>query len=409
MATKFRSKPLDIDGYFTGSNARDSFSEAPMSQADSNAAYRQSIFSASYLTANEKIFLEELLQSEDHESIQLAGKRLADKTLFPPSEDESPDDDENNSSREPNDKKTQSFGSEGNKAMNLFERDILGSGGEDRSFAEDFDAWREELLQDDEKQSTSISAPTTGPFNIFGLSSDASLIHPRVLSPSLMESLLAFVPESIQISCNFWLKYSMVRDGASLLALLRHCRASANTVLAIETNEGFVFGSFTSQPWQLSSLDGFYGSDESFVWRMRHSRHDDNTSAAVLMSKENKIDVYPCTSKNDRIQFCCKEFLALGEGELEDMKVEGENHFGNAIRLEKSMTHGSTSTSNTFDNPSLIRPDKRGEEFTVQNIEVWSLTPHSSSSAAIRAEMRSLFLEDGKKAKALNLLEILVS
>ena len=99
----------------------------------------------------------------------------------------------------------------------------------------------------------------------------------------------------------------------------------------------------------------------------------------------------------------------MGEGELEGVKVEGTTHFGNAIRLDSTLTRGSTSTSNTFDNPSLIHTDRRGEEFVVKNIEIWSLTPYSSSSAAIRAEMRSLFLEEGKKAKALNLLEILVS
>jgi len=142
---------------------------------------------------------------------------------------------------------------------------------------------------------------------------------------------------------------------------------------------------------------------------MRHSRYDGSRSALELISRENKIDVYPCTLKNNNIQFCCKEFLALGEGELEGMKVVGKTHFGNAIRLERTMTCGSTSTSSTFDNPSLIHTEKRGEEFAVKNLEVWSLTPLSSSSSAIRAEMRSLFLQEGKKAKTLNLLEILVS
>jgi hypothetical protein len=125
--------------------------------------------------------------------------------------------------------------------------------------------------------------------------------------------------------------------------------------------------------------------------------------------RESKIDVYPYTSKNNKIQFCCKEFLALGEGELEDMQVQGGNHFGNAIRLHSSMASGSTSTSNTFDNPSLIHTDKRGEEFNVANIELWALTPHTSLEVAVRSEMRSLFLEEERKTKNLNLLEILVS
>lgn len=214
IATKFSSKPLDMDGYFTGSNTRGSFSEAPMSQADSNAAYRQSIFSASYLTENEKMFLEELLQSEDHESIQFASKRLADKILFPPIEDESTDEDENNASREANDAKTQSSGEDGNKVFNSSERDFTNSGVQDRSFAADFEAWVGEVLQEDEKESTSIPAPESGGVMIFGLTSDATPIRPRVLSPPLMEvSQRCFVmlTASTSIKCcfqrAFWRSY----------------------------------------------------------------------------------------------------------------------------------------------------------------------------------------------------------
>jgi hypothetical protein len=190
--------------------------------------------------------------------------------------------------------------------------------------------------------------------------------------------------------------------------MLRHCRASSHTVLAIETDDGLVFGSFTSEPWRLLSTD-FSGSKDSFVWRMRHSRNEPCKSVMEQVLRESKIDVYPYTSKNNKIQFCCKEFLALGEGELEDIQVQGGTHFGNAIRLHRSMASGSTSTSNTFDNPSLIHTDKRGEEFNVANIELWALTPHTSLEVAVRSEMRSLFLEEERKTKNLNLLEILVS
>lgn len=191
FAKKFSSKPLDMDGYFTGITGRGSFSEAPMSQADSNTNYRQSIFSASYLTVNEKIFLEELLQSEDHEAIQFASRRLADKILFPPIEDDLPGEDENDSSRAGYSSVIQSSTSEGNKVLGPIERDNMDSELLDRSFAADFESWIEEPLQ--EEESKAISGPTSNQFLILGLSTDTSLIHPRVLSPPLMEVSHHFV------------------------------------------------------------------------------------------------------------------------------------------------------------------------------------------------------------------------
>ena len=80
-----------------------------------------------------------------------------------------------------------------------------------------------------------------------------------------------FMPESLQ-DYHYWLKYSLVRDGPGLLKMLRHCRASQHTVLAIETTEGHVFGSFTSHPWRLKATRFPYGSKDSFVWKMRRSR-----------------------------------------------------------------------------------------------------------------------------------------
>ena len=57
----------------------------------------------------------------------------------------------------------------------------------------------------------------------------------------------------------------------------------------------------------------------------------------------------------------------------------------------------------------IIFTDKRGEEFTVANVEMWALTPHTSLEPSVRSEMQSLFLEDQRKTKTLNLIEILVS
>ena len=54
-----------------------------------------------------------------------------------------------------------------------------------------------------------------GIFKILGTSADDHAALPHVLSPPLMDSLLNFVPNHLQQD-NFWLKFSLVRDGASL-------------------------------------------------------------------------------------------------------------------------------------------------------------------------------------------------
>jgi len=88
-----------------------------------------------------------------------------------------------------------------------------------------------------------------GIFKILGTSADDHAALPHVLSPPLMDSLLNFVPNHLQQD-NFWLKFSLVRDGASLDILKRYCRAATHTVLAIETTNGEVFGAFSSAPWR---------------------------------------------------------------------------------------------------------------------------------------------------------------
>ena len=191
------------------------------------------------------------------------------------------------------------------------------------------------------------------------------------------------------------------------MTILRHCRASTNTVLAIETTDGNVFGSYTSQPWRLSSR-GYYGTADSFVWRMRRSRNEPCDSIVEQALMESKIDVFPFTCRNNKVQYCTNECVCLGDGEVADMSAKG-THYGHAIYLDGTLGSGSTSNSETFGNPCLIDSDLRGKEFTVANIELWSMTSHSSIASAERAELRTLFLEEGRHMNGnLNLLEILV-
>mmetsp|Transcript_10198 Transcript_10198/g.28078 ORF Transcript_10198/g.28078 Transcript_10198/m.28078 type:complete len:829 (+) Transcript_10198:263-2749(+) len=299
-------------------------------------------------------------------------------------------------------------------------------------------------------------------FRILGTSAEDISCHPHVLSPPLMESLLSFAPEPVMESSNFWLKYSLVRDGANLWTMLRQIRASNPTVLAIETVDGHVFGAFTDNAWRFSV--GWYGgSSQSFLWKMRHSRLETSRSIVEQAVHESEIQVFPVRPGNVAVQYCSKERLMLGNGEISnvgnkrkpntpvatatpagvataakvstpprntkattpprstksshphtpvrgssDDNAGGGKHYGHGIYLESSLLRGSTSSSETFGNPCLVDEQQRGVKFDVANIEVWTLTPHDNVSEAQQSELSTLFLEGGKQEKDLNLLDILV-
>lgn len=132
---------------------------------------------------------------------------------------------------------------------------------------------------------------------------------------------------------------------------------------------------------------------------------------------ESKIDVFPFTGRNGHVQQCSKEQgLVLGEGEemeLASEKLQDGEHYGNAIRLNSTMTEAWTSSCETFGSPCLVHTDRRGERVNIANVELWGLTPHRSIESAITAEMKHLFLAETGGAsppaeKNLDLFEIIV-
>jgi TLD len=293
------------------------------------------------------------------------------------------------------------------------------------------------------------SIPTDDIFRILGTTADDVSCHPHVLSPPLMESLLAFVPEEYQQHepiaasphqqppprpLNLWLKYSLARDGPTMWAFLRKVRASTVCFLAIETDGGHVFGSFTTQPWRLSQ--GWYGrGEDTFVWRLRRSRLESAGQSIVdQVNHESEIQVFPyrpssssssggdTTNAVPAIQYCSKRCLWMGQGEiLESSPTTSQQHdipasepapaiappplaskatvglagkhYGHALSLDKDLQRGTTSSSETFGNPCLVDPTRRGARFTVANIEVWAVTSHGTVAEAEQTELSNLFLD----------------
>lgn len=212
-------------------------------------------------------------------------------------------------------------------------------------------------------------------------------------------------------SDNYWLKFSLIRDGASLDILKKYCRAARYTILAIETTNGEVFGSFTSAPWR--TYNKYFGTGESFLWRMRHNRNTPVFSLFEQAQLESEIDVFPFNGSNDYVQLCTNDKLALGGGtkftpdeDTEDFNsIPDEPVVDNGVYLERSnygfglalddlLLHGSTSPSATFGNANLVNNGQGGELFDVLNLEVWTFTSAQTELEAQRSEMSLFFVQE---------------
>ncbi|KAL7531622.1 hypothetical protein ACHAWF_003850 [Thalassiosira exigua] len=246
-----------------------------------------------------------------------------------------------------------------------------------------------------------------GVFKILGTSLDDARALPHVLSPPVMDSLLAFVPDHLAQGGNFWLKFSLVRDGASLPILRQYCRAATHTVLAIETTNGQVFGAFVSSAWHLDNK--YFGTGEAFLWRMRHGRNTPVHSLFEQAQLESEIDVFPFNGSNDYVQLCTNDKLALGGGtvltkEASIREVEPLDDppaafledalYGFGLALDRNLLHGTTSPCATFGNPNLASGTGSGETFDVMNLEVWGFTSAQTERDAERSEMSMFFVRE---------------
>ena len=260
-----------------------------------------------------------------------------------------------------------------------------------------------------DEYSLGYGAFDTLPFQILGTSANDSSCHPHVLSPPLMESLSNFLPLGLSEQ-NYWLKYSMVRDGASLISLLKHIRGAKNTLLAIETVGGEVLGSFTSSPWRKNW--NYYGNGNSFLWRMRRTRSEKDLQHSIIdqAKLESELDVFYWSGSNYLVQYCTTDMIAMGGGDLSDNSVvfssdeerdfpeknpafSNTAHGGFGLAIDSDLIKATSSSCATFQNPPLSKIHSDGTPFEILNLEVWTLTPFHDVESAQNMEMRSLFLD----------------
>ena len=239
----------------------------------------------------------------------------------------------------------------------------------------------EEVEEEESKMSPVI-------FSILGTSADDLKCQPHVLSPPMMDALRPFLPFVVQQD-NFWLKYSLVRDGASLRCLLSKVRSSARCLIAIETMNGQVFGSFTSTPFRLKA-GGFYGSGEAFVWTLSQSRLTPCETVEDQVILESNVQVFSWSGKNRNVQYLHSTdspLLIGGGGPDNDPTITG----GSALSISATMDHGFSDPSITFDSSVLCGDSGM---FEIANLEVWTLTPANQHEQAERLELGRQFIFD---------------
>ena len=220
-------------------------------------------------------------------------------------------------------------------------------------------------------------------------------IRPRVLTPSIMEALQGFFPYQAAES-NFWLKFSMNRDGASLAKLLDTIRASTHTIIAVETMHGEIFGSFTSTPWRAGTK--WFGTGEAFLWRLKKSRMT-SPKNSKLDNFENEMEVYPYTGYDDLVQYCTSKTIAIGGGDWTRENFVSpfdDEPKGIGLMIDGDLAGGETNSCATFANPRLCKKTTASNEFSISNLEVWTLTPCLDSKEASKLEVKKLFVEENQ-------------
>jgi hypothetical protein len=201
----------------------------------------------------------------------------------------------------------------------------------------------------------------------------ADSVSKRLLKVRLMEALRGFLPYAIAEQ-NFWLKFSLERDGSSLKTLLHKVRGSKPCLIIIQAvgERSNLFGSFTSSEWKCQP-------------------HWFGTGQAFLFKKSSSLEVYPYTGSDDMVQYCSSKMIAIGGGDWKVKSPYGkreENGIG--LLIDGDLEGGESHSCATFCNPGLSSK----KEFSIVNMEVWTLTPCSTEAEAENLEKHKLFVEE---------------
>ncbi|KAL8047160.1 hypothetical protein ABFX02_08G221200 [Erythranthe guttata] len=177
-------------------------------------------------------------------------------------------------------------------------------------------------------------------------SSQNLLLHlPETSEPSLLLSektrsfLYAALPVVVQ-GRKWVLLYSTWRHGISLSTLYRRSLIWPGlSLLVVGDRNGAVFGGLVEAPLRPTNKRRYQGTNDSFVFT--------DTSSQPQLFRPTGVNRY--------YTLCSTEYLAMGGG----------SHF--ALYLDGDLLSGSSSSSETYDNPCLAH----SEDFEVKEVELW--------------------------------------
>jgi len=160
-----------------------------------------------------------------------------------------------------------------------------------------------------------------------------------------LQVIASWLPSSQSMS-RMSMRYSLLRDGASLDSLLAHCcvgdshhrQQYTSCVIIIEDSWGYVFGGYVAHP--LRNCSSYYGNGESFVFSLTPNK-----------------ETYKWTGRNDFFVMSNIHHLAMGGG-----------GGGFAFQLDDELSTGVSNSSETYDNQTL----SSNEFFKCLNVEVWT-------------------------------------
>lgn len=170
-----------------------------------------------------------------------------------------------------------------------------------------------------------------------------------ILSPSLTSALMSAVPSRFT-SCSLRLLYSTRVHGISLQSLYAKCAGHSPTIVAFLDSGGARFGCFATASWAKSAKQTYYGTGESFCWRVESSANDG------IVSKDNPT-VYKWSKANNYFQFSSPSYLAVGGG----------GHF--ALRIDDDLQKGTSGDCATYGSPCLASTT----DFDCVVLEAWAV------------------------------------
>ncbi|CAO3594307.1 unnamed protein product [Absidia cylindrospora] len=126
-----------------------------------------------------------------------------------------------------------------------------------------------------------------------------------VLENYMAEKILPWLPRRVVASQHQWnLLYSLDQHGASIQTLYHQVTNKGPCLLAIQDDDGDIFGAFISESMKVNT--SFYGSGESFLWKIKQLMIDEQQVGC--------LEHYPWSSKNSYFIYSDKTLIGFGNG-----------------------------------------------------------------------------------------------